>query len=182
MKDLNKIASDYNDIHSSWKNLLELVRINEFNNFLKYANNRDNVVELGLGDGVFTEMLANFFKKVIAVDGSDLTIKYLRERLTERDNIEYMLSYVEYLKFDFRINNIVMSHLLEHIEKPIEGLKQICSLMNEKTILYISVPNSMSIHRQVAVKMGLLKQVDEWEKTILNCVGIFISLQKKHEI
>lgn len=165
MKNLNRIAFDYGDVHSSWKNLLGLVRLNEFNNFLEYANNSDNVVELGLGDGVFTGMLSQFFKKVIAVDGSSLTIKQVRERLEKKDNIEYILSYIEDLKLDCRIDNIVMSHLLEHIEKPVEALKHLSSFMNKKTILYVSVPNSMSIHRQVAVKMGILKQVDELNET-----------------
>ena len=76
-----------------------------------------------------------------------------------------MLTYIEHLQLDFRIDNIVMSHLLEHLENPVDDLKQICSIMDKSTILYISVPNSMSIHRQVAVKMGLLKQIDELNET-----------------
>jgi len=165
IKNLNTIASEYDDVHSNWKNLQGLVRLNEFNNFIKYANDSKNVVELGLGDGVFTEMLTNYFKKVIAVDGSSIVIKQLKGILKEKNNVEYILSYVENLKLDGKIDNIVMSHLLEHLEKPVESLRHLKSFMNNNTVLYISVPNSMSLHRQVAVKMGLLKQVDELNET-----------------
>lgn len=165
MKNLDEIAKGYNDLHNEWKTLENMVRNNEFNKFLAHVKSTKNVLEIGLGDGVFTKMLAEKFNSVIAVDGSQVTIDNVEKDLSNFKNIEYICSYIEDLKLDSKVDNIVMSHILEHLDKPVEALENLKNIMNEDTVLYISVPNAMSIHRQVAVKMGLLEQVTQLNDT-----------------
>jgi 2-polyprenyl-3-methyl-5-hydroxy-6-metoxy-1,4-benzoquinol methylase len=50
-----------------------------------------------------------------------------------------------------------MSHVLEHIADPIFILKKIFGWLKPGAVLLVSVPNAKSLHRLVAVQMGLLK-------------------------
>lgn len=160
MKNLDEIAKGYNDIFSGW-GIIEKIREDSFNKFCKSVKTYNSVLEIGLGNGFFTKMLAEKFDNVIAVDGSQITIDNVGKELLEFNNIEYICSYIENLKLDKKMNNIVMSHILEHLEEPVDALKNVKKLMNKDTVLYISVPNAMSINRQVAVKMGYLSDVTE---------------------
>lgn len=156
--ELERIAKDYDNLHESWKKLESLVRKNEFNVFLNFAFNLNTVMEIGLGDGIFTEMLAKEFKKVYAVDGSYTVLTKLKEKFRAYKNIFYIQSFIEHLDFEEQVDNIVMSHILEHLDYPVKSLIYLRRICHRETILYLSVPNAMSLHRQVAVKMGLLEK------------------------
>lgn len=165
MNKLDIIAKDYDSLHKEWSKLKNLVRHNEFTKISKHLKSIENVLEIGLGDGVFTPMLSNHFKKVIAVDGSGVIINNTKKKLSNCKNIEYICSFIENLKLEEKVDNIVMSHILEHLDNPVLVLKNIKSFMHKDTVLYISVPNAMSIHRQAAVKMGLLKKETDLNET-----------------
>jgi 2-polyprenyl-3-methyl-5-hydroxy-6-metoxy-1,4-benzoquinol methylase len=49
-----------------------------------------------------------------------------------------------------------MSHVLEHISDPVYILRKIIGWLKPGAVLLVSVPNAKSIHRLVAVQMGLL--------------------------
>jgi len=151
---LEDIAKDYDNLHNPWRKLEEKVRLKEFSVFSEYAFQNRSVMEIGLGDGVFTEKLAKRFEKVFAVDASKLTIEKVKEKLSNFKNVFFIESFVENLQFEGTADNIVMSHLLEHLEKPVEALKHLKSICHKNTILYISVPNAKSQHREVSVKNG----------------------------
>lgn len=158
--DIESAAKCYDEVHSSWSNLEKIVRGNEFSIFLSHSFRNRNVVEIGLGDGIFTEMLATQFNKVYAVDASTTVLEKVKERLSKYSNIVYIKSFVENLVMEESIDNIIMSHILEHVDDPIRALENVRNLCHSDTIVYLSVPNAMSIHRQVGVKMGLLEKLN----------------------
>ncbi|AYF43046.1 type 12 methyltransferase [Halobacteriovorax sp. BALOs_7] len=181
---LDQIAEKYDSLHEDWKNLETTVRHKEFQNFIKHVNSYDSVLEIGLGDGAFTELLNSKFKRTIAVDGSSKAIEILsnNDKLKE---VEFVHSYAESIPANIKSKNIVMSHILEHINEPIEALKNIKNNnMLDETVLYISVPNAMSLHRQVAVKMGLLnKETDLNDRDItLGHVRVYTPETLKRDI
>ena len=53
-------------------------------------------------------------------------------------------------------NSIILEHVLEHVEKPVELLKRVKQWLAPTGKLFLGVPNGQSFHRLVAVKMGLL--------------------------
>lgn len=165
--ELEEIAKDYDNVHNSWRKLQRKIREKEFSIFSQHAYHYGSVMEIGLGDGVFTEKLAKRFEKVFAVDASKTTIEKVKEKLINFKNVFFIESFVENLQFEGTIDNIVMSHLLEHLENPVAALKHLKSICHKDTILYISVPNAMSLHRQVAVKMGLLENPNSLNETDL---------------
>ena len=63
--------------------------------------------------GIFTEMLAKEFKKVYAVDGSYTSLTKLKENFRAYKNIFYIQSFIEHLILNNKLDNIVMSMILE---------------------------------------------------------------------
>jgi len=165
--ELDEIAKGYDGLHDEWLDLLKLVRENEFRVFLQYAQGRNSVAEIGLGNGVFTKLLSTQFEKVIAIDASFEAIEYVKKELKNHHNVQYIEAFVEQLRSIDTVDNVVMSHLLEHLDDPISALMHLKTIINEKSTVYISVPNAFSLHRQVAVKMGLLPTIDSLNNTDL---------------
>lgn len=64
-----------------------------------------------------------------------------------------------------RFDCIVMSSLLHEVELPAELLKFAAQLCNGDTVLHVNVPNARSLHRRLAVEMGLMKSVYDRTKT-----------------
>jgi 2-polyprenyl-3-methyl-5-hydroxy-6-metoxy-1,4-benzoquinol methylase len=66
---------------------------------------------------------------------------------------------IENFTIEKRFDNIILSHILEHLNDPIMVLKRIKKLLHPQGRLFIVVPNALSLHRQVGVAMGLLNKV-----------------------
>jgi len=156
----DQIAEGYNALHDEWSGLLALVRRHEFDVFYEHRNSEKNVLEVGLGNGVFTRFLSEHFQEVFAVDASTKAIELVQEELKDRENIRFVQAFVEDLQLEKPVDNVVLSHVLEHLDDPIRALKKLKGVIHEKTTVYLSVPNANSLHRQVAVKMGLLDKVN----------------------
>jgi 2-polyprenyl-3-methyl-5-hydroxy-6-metoxy-1,4-benzoquinol methylase len=110
-------------------------------------------LELGPALGQMTKYLVHDFKEIHMVEGS----KTLLDQIPNYPNVVKYHSYFEEFKTNLKFDTILLSHVLEHIENPIELLKQIYGWLSDDGVFLVSVPNAKSIHRLVAVEMGLLK-------------------------
>ena len=54
-----------------------------------------------------------------------------------------------------------MEHILEHVDNPIDIMIRAKEWLSDNGVMILGVPNALSIHRLVAVKMGLLKAPNE---------------------
>jgi len=152
----NVYSEDFFVGNKAWS----LVKKYEVDKLIKYSINDKNVLEIGLGNGFTTELLSDYFKKVIAVDISGDVIESVKKRLAVKKNIVYINSSIDKLDFNFPIYNFYLGHILEHLRFPVRCLSDLRKVLNSKSTGYISVPNSNSIHRQIGVEMGLLKSTD----------------------
>ena len=109
-------------------------------------------LELGPAEGEMSQFLANDFEKLTVVDGSG----ELLEKITPLPNLKKVHSLFEEFKPDGRYNTIIMEHILEHVDSPTELLIKVKDWLMPSGKILIGVPNGNSIHRLVAVKMGLL--------------------------
>lgn len=113
----------------------------------------EHALELGPADGVMTEFLCEVFKTLTIVDGS----KKLLDLIPERKNLTKINSLFEDFKPNRTFDTIIIEHVLEHVENPIDLLKNAREWLSPGGHVFIGVPNANSIHRLAAVKMGLLK-------------------------
>jgi 2-polyprenyl-3-methyl-5-hydroxy-6-metoxy-1,4-benzoquinol methylase len=111
-------------------------------------------LELGSADGQMTRFLVQDFAKLTIVDGAS----ELLASIPDIPNLLKIHSLFEEFQPNQKYNTIVMSHILEHVEQPIMLLQQAKKWLAPQGRILAIVPNGHSIHRLVAVKMGLLSQ------------------------
>jgi hypothetical protein len=112
-------------------------------------------MEIGPSTGYVTKFLKNDFKQLDLVEGSN----ELLQQIPNYPNVKKIHSLVENFSPTHKYQTIVMSHILEHIEKPVEVLRKLKTWLSKEGVLIISVPNAKSLHRMAAVEMGILNSI-----------------------
>ena len=118
----------------------------------------DTILEMGPAEGVMTELLASTGKKLTLVEGSALFCDDLRRRFPHANVVNALF---EEFQSDELFDNVILGHVLEHVENPVDILSRAMQWLKPSTgRLFGAVPNARSLHRQAAVIMGLLQQED----------------------
>ena len=124
---------------------------------LKRFLRQGSVLEMGPAEGVMTEQLVSLGLPLTVVEGSGLFCEDLRKRFPA-------LRVVHALFEDFEpeqpFANVVMGHVLEHVQDPVSLLKKVRNWMTNDGVVFCAVPNARSLHRQAATMMGLLPKED----------------------
>src|SRR5579864_7784973 len=113
-------------------------------------------LELGSADGQGTSHLVNFFDIVTAVDASPKYIEDIKKNFP-KDKVKPICSLFEELDLEEKFDTVMLTHILEHVEDPVNVLKIGKKFLKKGGVLLVDVPNADSINRLVGVKMGLLK-------------------------
>ena len=82
-----------------------------------------NMLELGSYKGDFTKRLVSLFDDLTCVEASDEAI--LEAEKTLGSEITYINSLFERATLPNRYNNIILTHVLEHLDDPVSVLKKI---------------------------------------------------------
>lgn len=146
--DLEKIAQ--NSLYALGANKITIEY--SFKIFSRYIQG-ENILEMGPAEGVMTQLLYALDKKLTLVEGAKTFCDSLKERFP---NAEVINSLFEEYQPSQTFDNIVLGHVLEHVENPIDILSRAANWLSPQGRILAAVPNSRSIHRQAAVIMGLL--------------------------
>lgn len=113
------------------------------------------LLELGSFKGAFTRRFIERFNDVTCVEASSEAIAEARCKLGERAS--YIHSMFETANLPKRYDNIVLTHVLEHIDDPVRVLERINNeWLAEGGRFFLVCPNANAPSRQIAVKMGLI--------------------------
>jgi 2-polyprenyl-3-methyl-5-hydroxy-6-metoxy-1,4-benzoquinol methylase len=114
-----------------------------------------SLLELGSFKGDFTRRFLERFSDITCVEASGEAIKEARQKLGDR--VQYMHSTFESVALPKRYDNIVLTHVLEHLDDPVRVLKRVNDeWLAEGARFFLVCPNANAPSRQIAVKMGLL--------------------------
>ena len=114
-----------------------------------------NFLELGSFKGDFTRRLLERFNDVTCVEASETAITEAKAKLGDKPT--YIHSLFETASLPKRFNNIVMTHVLEHIDDPVRVLRRInAEWLADGGRFFLVCPNANAPSRQIAVKMGLI--------------------------
>ena len=118
-------------------------------------------LQFGCANGYETKRLSSALSQLDVVDGSTIFI----ERLKANDsgsNINYHCALFEDFDhgtvgrtYDFLSCNYIM----EHVYDTSSILANIKSMMHDKSLLFITVPNSLALSRRLALEMGLVSSL-----------------------
>jgi 2-polyprenyl-3-methyl-5-hydroxy-6-metoxy-1,4-benzoquinol methylase len=112
-----------------------------------------NILEMGYGDGIWSQRIIERFGHTTIVDGSPDLLEEARKRHGE--NAAYRCSFFEDYNPPRVYDTVLATYVLEHVDDPILVLKQARKWIKPGGQLIIAVPNAESLHRRLAVAMGL---------------------------
>ncbi len=122
--------------------------------FLPFYNS-GSLLELGCHEGNFTQRFTPTFNDITCVEASSDAISIAKERLGNK--AIFVNSLFEEAKLPKKYDNIVMTHVLEHIDDPIAVLKRVNDeWLTDNGRFFLVCPNANAPSRQIAVKMGLI--------------------------
>jgi SAM-dependent methyltransferase len=114
-----------------------------------------SLLELGSFKGDFTRRFLPYFSEITCVEASGDALSEAREKLG--DSVTFVHSLFEAATLPKRYDNIVLTHVLEHVDDPVRVLGRV----NDEWLadggrLFLVCPNANAPSRQIAVKMGLI--------------------------
>ena len=117
--------------------------------------NQGNILELGSFKGDFTKRLVPHFKEITCVEASSEAIIIAKEKLL--DQADFVNSTFESVNLQCKYDNIIITHVLEHLDDPVAVMKRINNeWLSDTGRLFLVCPNANAPSRQIAVKMGLI--------------------------
>ncbi len=122
-----------------------------FTSFFKAGS----MLELGSFKGAFTKRLLQYFNDITCVEASNEAVAEAKASLGDKVVIHNSL--FENLTLPKKYDNIVLTHVLEHIDNPVALLKKINDeWLTDSGRFFLVCPNANAPSRQIAVKMGLI--------------------------
>ena len=114
-----------------------------------------NLLELGSFKGDFTRRLVPHFSDITCVEASGEAVTAAKATLG--DAVTIVQSTFETVALDRRFDNIVLTHVLEHLDDPIGVLKRVNDeWLSDTGRFFLVCPNGNAASRQIAVRMGII--------------------------
>lgn len=117
----------------------------------------ERVLELGYGVGLMTRLLRERGVPIEVVEGSPLLAAQARERHPGLVVHEGMF---ETFRPDAPVDAVLALHVAEHVDDPRALLAHLATWLRPGGRLVVVVPNAESLHRRLAVRMGLQPALD----------------------
>jgi len=156
-RELDDLVGTYN-IDTVTEQYKRLEFVSKLSNYI--VLDHASVMELGSASGGLTRLLAQQCKRLVAVDGSARFLEIARARLGDT-SVEFVHSMFEDLRRTDEFDLLVMHHILEHVDEPVQLLSKFRVLLQHAGTFAITVPNAHALSRQLAVSMGLLDSIYE---------------------
>jgi 2-polyprenyl-3-methyl-5-hydroxy-6-metoxy-1,4-benzoquinol methylase len=116
---------------------------------------KGNVLELGSFKGDFTKRLAEHFTDLTCVEASKEALVTARNVMGGKATFVHAM--FETVKLDRTFDNIVLTHVLEHLDDPVSVLRRVnTEWLSDRGRFFLVCPNANAPSRQIAVKMGLI--------------------------
>ena len=117
--------------------------------------NEGSLLELGSFKGHFTQRLQAHFHNITCVEAASDAMEEAKRRVG--GSVVFINALFEQVNLPKRYDNIVLTHVLEHLDDPVLVLKRI----NDEWLadggrFFLVCPNANAPSRQIAVKMGLI--------------------------
>ncbi len=156
--DLDRIADDYHhstDIPDKFiEDIQQDFSCEIMKKHLSFPGRR--VLELGYGEGIISEFLAQQQCRLTIIEGST---KLARVAQVRGFNVVDSLfeEYVPREPYDI----VLANHVLEHVDDPVRILKMMRDWLEPHGQIFSIVPNRESFHRHIGLAMGLQSQLDD---------------------
>jgi len=112
-------------------------------------------LELGPFEGAFSQRLLEIVDDLTCVEGSEEAAEKARDNLGSRATIH--CATFEDVELGKKFTNIFMTHVLEHLDNPVNILRRVNEeWLEDEGRFFLVCPNANAPSRQIAVHMGLI--------------------------
>ena len=126
----------------------------------RHVDRPSRIVDLGAGQGAFSEMLAGLGHDVLAVDSDP---DNWRVPGIEVRNIDLDTEFAGAVG-DGAFDAAVAIEILEHVENPFSFVRQCARILKDDGILFLTTPNVEAVNsRLIFLYTGRLKHFSAWE-------------------
>lgn len=158
-KDLDEIAAEYHGADKLGdKHIEDAYQARALPWVLRQLAGCERVLEMGYGEGNFTEELVRNKFRPTLLEGSQVLAEQARQKFGAAVDCRH--SMFEDFTVDRPFDAVIASHVLEHVDDPVRLLLKVKQWIAPSGKVIIIVPNKQSIHRQLAVLMGLQPALD----------------------
>jgi SAM-dependent methyltransferase len=117
----------------------------------------DRVIELGVGEGITLAHLAPRVRHYTVVEGAPSLAARAR---ADHPAIEVVEALFEDHLPAVRCDKLLALHVFEHVDHPVELARHLGRWLEPDGEIVVVVPNRASLHRRLAVLMGLQPSLD----------------------
>lgn len=98
--------------------------------FLNNVEQNDIVLDLGCSEGLVSLDMAEKVKEVVGIDHNEKRIRRAQENLRKSNcnNVSFIVGDITNMQFNRKFDNIILSNVLEHIEKRNKFLRKLQEL------------------------------------------------------
>lgn len=150
---LDKKSQTYVDGESLQEKLMRELTVRTFEPFIDGKIG----LELGCSDGYMTELLSNRVKQMDVIEGSEYFIKKAMDR--NLPNVSFIHCLFEDFKPTRQYDYIFACYILEHIFDVAKVMQVVRNALNHNGLLFVVVPNSRALSRQLAYHMGIINDL-----------------------
>lgn len=160
LRDYNNELKDTSDHKYAYNfdfDVMHNYMVKSFEPFFVFEEDEpSNALELGSFKGDFTEKIATRFSQLTCVEASDEAIAIAKQN-PKLVCVNFVNSMFETAKLDRKYDNIILTHVLEHLDDPVAVLTKIRNeWLSPYGRLFVACPNANAASRQIAVAMGLI--------------------------
>lgn len=120
------------------------------------------IMEIGCGmEPLFQYIDSEQYEKYLLVEPGEVFFQNALSLAAGKQKIECVNEYFNAAKKtkEFHADFIICSSLLHELEEPEKFLCQINEICSPATMVHINVPNANSVHRMLAMHMGIIKSL-----------------------
>lgn len=117
----------------------------------------DDVIEMGYGEGITTARLSGLARRYTVVEGADSLAKVIRQKHSE---VKVVHRLFEDHQPEEPCDRLLALHVMEHVDDPVALGRHLYGWVKPGGELLVIVPNRDSLHRRLAVSMGLQAALD----------------------
>lgn len=163
-EDIEKYIGAYSNNIFERENMLTIN--NYYSKCISYSIRKDTLLELGIGYGLNLKNLKGIFSKATVIEGSK---KLILKHQNLGQYFEFVHDYFESFQTSQKYSIISMGFVLEHVDDPVKLLAKYKSFLNNEGVMYVGVPNAMSLHRIIGNNAGFLDDIKQMSEADYAC-------------
>lgn len=117
----------------------------------------DRIAELGYGEGITLDHLACRAGSYTIVEGAPSLVEVVKQK---HPSVEVVNSLFEAYSPAQPFDKLLALHVFEHVDDPVKLGRHLRTWLKRDGEIVVIVPNRASMHRRLAVLMGLIPKLD----------------------